>query len=216
MMREIVIHTLKNTDVSVEALYELYQQSFRQWHDHQIVSPYISESLEGFKSYVEKALVFVCLDAVTEELLGMHCFFNTRKKGGAGGFFLAVSPKVKHQGIASRMLEHETVFFRQHGYRYFDGNTLAAAKWSVRWHLKNGYHIVGYSRSINSNSPSYTFRKQFAYDLRHHPTDFFWLPCIAPITARLTYAITFLVTCICKKRSGELNALGRLAKRLRR
>ena len=114
------------------------------------------------------------------------------------------------------MLEHETAFFRQHGYRYFDENTLAAATWSVRWHLKNGYRIVGYSRSVNSNSPSYTFRKQIAYDLRHHPTDFLWLPYIAPITARLTYAITFLATCICKKRSGELNGLGRLAKRLRR
>ena len=48
-MREIVIHTTKNTDVSVDVLYELYQQSFQQWHDHQIVSTYISESLEGFK-----------------------------------------------------------------------------------------------------------------------------------------------------------------------
>ena len=40
------------------------------------------------------------------------------------------------------------------------------------------------------------------------------LSYIAPVTARLTYAITFLVTCICKNRNGELNALGRFAKRL--
>jgi len=42
------------------------------------------------------------------------------------------------------------------------------------------------------------------------------LSYIAPVTARLTYAVTYLATCICKKRSGGLNALGRFAKRLRR
>ena len=59
------------------------------------------------------------------------------------------------------------------------------------------------------------FAKQIAYDLRHHPTDFLWLPYIAPVTARLTYTITFLATSICKKRSGELNVLGKFAKRLK-
>jgi len=41
------------------------------------------------------------------------------------------------------------------------------------------------------------------------------LSYIAPVTARLTYAITFLATLLCKKRSGELNALGKFAKRLK-
>ncbi len=215
-MRKIVIHTLKEKPVSLEALYELYKESFKQWEDHQIVTPAIGKTFEEFKGYIEKATVFVALDAASNELLGMHCFYFYRKKGYAMGFFLVISPEVKQQGIASRMLEHEIVFFRKHGCRFLKGNTLAAATWSVRWHLKNGYRIVGYSRSINSNSPSYTFRKQFAYDLRHHPTDFLWLPCVAPVTSRLTYAITFLVTHLCKTRTGNLNTLGRLAKRLRR
>ena len=215
-MLKIVIHTLKKTNVSIEALYELYKESFKQWQDRQIVTPAINMSFEEFRAYIEKAMVFVALDAASNELLGMHCFYFYRKKGYAMGFFLVISPEVKQQGIASRMLEHEIVFFRKHGCRFLKGNTLAAATWSVRWHLKNGYRIVGYSRSINSNSPSYTFRKQFAYDLLHHPTDFFWLPFIAPITSRLTYVFTFLATYICKNRNGELNVLGRFANRLRR
>ena len=214
-MRKIVIHTLKEKAVPFEELYKLYKESFKQWQDCQIVTPAIGKTFEEFKGYIEKATVFVALDAASNELLGMHCFYFYRKKGYAMGFFLVVSPKSKQQGVASRMLEHEIVFFRKHGCRFLKGNTLAAATWSVCWHLKNGYRIVGYSRSVNSNSPSYTFRKQIDYDLRHHPTDFLWLPYIAPVTARLTYAITYLATCICKKRSGELNALGRLAKRLK-
>ena len=215
-MLKIVIHTLKKTNVSIEALYELYNESFKQWQDCQIVTPAIGKTFEEFKGYIEKATVFVALDAASNELLGMHCFYFYRKKGYAMGFFLVVSPKSKQQGVASRMLEHEIVFFRKHGCRFLKGNTLAAATWSVRWHLKNGYRIVGYSRGSGKNYPSYTFRKQIAYDLRHHPTDFFWLPFIAPITARLIYAITFLATLLCKKRNGELNGLGRFAKRLRR
>ena len=214
-MRKIIIHTLRKTGVSTEKLYELFQQSFQQWRDLDITAPFINKSFEEFKEVVENANVFVALDAETQELLGMHCFLFRKKDGQAFGFFLAVSPKAKHEGIASRMLAHEVTIFRKHGYRYMQGTTNAAATWSVRWHLKNGYRIVGYSRSVNSNSPSCTFRKQIAYDLRHHPTDFLWLPFIAPVTARLTYTITFLATCICKNWSGELNVLGRLAKRLR-
>lgn len=215
-MRKIIIHTLTKTDVPVEALYELFRQSFDQWRDNGITAPFINKSFEEFKEVVENANVFVALDAETKELLGMHCFLFRKKDGRAFGFFLAVSPNAKHEGIASRMLAHEVTIFRKHGYRYMQGTTNAAATWSVRWHLKNGYRIIGYSRSINSNSPSYTFRKQFAYDLLHHPTDFFWLPFIAPITSRLTYVFTFLATYICKNRNGELNVLGRFAKRLRR
>ena len=40
-MREIVIHTLKEKPVSFEALYELYNESFKQWQNCQIVTPAI-------------------------------------------------------------------------------------------------------------------------------------------------------------------------------
>ena len=215
-MRKIIIHTLRKTGISTEKLYVLFQQSFQQWRDLDITAPFINKTFEEFKEVVENANVFVALDVETQELLGMHCFLFRKKDGQAFGFFLAVSPKAKHEGIASRMLAHEVTIFRKHGYRYMQGTTNAAATWSVRWHLKNGYRIVGYSRGSGKNYPSYTFRKQIAYDLRHHPTDIFWLPYIAPITARLSYAITYLATCICKKRSGELNVLGKFARRLRR
>ena len=215
-MREIVIHTLKKTDVSIEALYELYKESFQQWHEKDIAASFINKTFEEFKEVVDNANVFVALDAKTQELLGMHCFLFRKRDGQAFGFFLAISPKAMHEGIASRMLAHETGIFQKHGYRYLQGTTNAAATWSVRWHLKNGYRIIGYSRSESNNYASYTFRKQFAYDLRHHPTDILWLPCIAPVTSRLTYAATYLVTHLCKARTGNLNALGRLAKRLRR
>ena len=96
------------------------------------------------------------------------------------------------------------------------GNTAIPATWSVQWHLKNGYHIVGYSRNERNNYASYVFRKQIATDVRHHPTDLLWTRPIAPITAKLRYCLTWLATNICKSKSGKLNAIGRIAKDVRR
>ena len=216
-MYEIVINTTEEKPVPVEELYNLRKASYQQWLDEGLTSPGVYEvTLKGFSQYLSDKVVFVAHDAVTGELLGMHNLKLNKRKGSAWGANLAIAPQVKHEGLASRMLQEEIRRLRQEGYRYFQGSTGIPAVWSVRWHLKNGYRIVGYSRGSGKNYPSYTFRKQIAYDFRHHPTDFLWLPFIAPVTARLSYAITFLATTICKKRSGELNGLGRFANRLRR
>ena len=113
------------------------------------------------------------------------------------------------------MLEAEAQRLRKAGYRYIVENTAIPATWSVKWHLKNGYHIVGYSRSEKHNYASYVFRKQIAIDVRHHPTDLLWTRPIAPVTAKIRYCLTWLATMICKDNSGRLNAIGRIAKDVR-
>ena len=95
------------------------------------------------------------------------------------------------------------------------GTSSVAATWSVQWHLKNGYHIVGYSRSEKNNYASYIFRKQIATDVLHHPTDLLWTKPVAPVTTKLRYCLTWVATNICKSKSGKLNAIGRIAKDVR-
>ena len=101
------------------------------------------------------------------------------------------------------------------GYRYVTCSTATTATWSVQWHLKNGYRIVGYSRNEKKNYASYVFRKQIATDVRHHPTDLLWTKPVAPVTAKLRYCLTWLATMICKDKAGKLNAIGRIAKDVR-
>ena len=161
-------------------------------------------------------MVFIAQDEATSELLGMHTLRLNKRKGRANGANLAVSPKAQHEGIASRMLEAEAQRLRKAGYRYMVGNTAVPATWSVQWHLKNGYHIVGYSRSERNNYASYIFRKQIATDVRHHPTDLLWTKPIASLTAKLLYCLSWLATNICKSKSGKLNWIGRMAKDVRR
>ena len=90
--------------------------------------------------------------------------------------------------------------------------TSAGAPWSVQWHLKNGYRIMGYSRSEKQNYASYVLRKQIAIDVRHHPTDLLWTKPLAPITAKVRYWATYIATCICKDKAGRLNRIGRMVR----
>ena len=202
--------------MSVEELYELEQAAFQQWTDAGLYTPVSSTSLERLQRYIADKAVFVAQDEATGELLGMHTLKLNKRKGRANGANLAVSPKAQHEGIASRMLEAEAQRLRKNGYRYIVENTAIPATWSVKWHLKNGYYIVGYSRSERNNYASYIFRKQIATDVRHHPTDLLWSKPVAPITAKIRYCLTWMATMVCKDKAGKLNWLGRRAKDVRR
>ena len=214
MKRKIIIKTNKEAQVPVEALYSLFQESFRQWGDNGIDSPFLHKTLEEFDRVIERSAVFVALDARNGELVGMHCFTKYRSRY-VFDYFLAVAPQMQGQGIATQLLQEEVAYLLQRGYRFMKCTTSAAAPWSVQWHLKNGYYVVGYSRSEKQNYASYVFRKQIVIDVRHHPTDLLWTRPLAPITAKLFCCLSWLATNICKSKSGKLNWLGRMAKDVR-
>ena len=201
--------------MSVEELYKLEQTAFQQWTDAGLYTPIAHTTVERLQRYIADKAVFLAQDEATGELLGMHTLKLNKRKGRADGANLAVSPEAQHEGIASRMLQAEAQRLRKNGYRYIVENTAIPATWSVQWHLKNGYYIVGYSRSERNNYASYVFRKQIAIDVRHHPTDLLWTRPIAPITTKLRYCLTWMATKICKDKAGKLNAIGRIAKKVR-
>ena len=190
----------------VEALNDLRRAAFEQWEKEGLYFSFSSDA--DFACYLRDKVVFVAQDEATGELLGVHTLKLNKRKGRANGANLAVSPKAKHEGIASRMLEEEVQRLRKAGYRYMVGNTAIPATWSVQWHLKNGYYIVGYSRSEKNNYASYIFRKPISPSL-------LWSRPLAPITAKLLYCLSWLATNICKSKSGKLNWIGRMAKDVR-
>ena len=214
MQRKIVIKTNKEAEVSAEELYELRRAAFRQWTEAGLYTSVEETPIELFRIYLQDKVVFVAQDEATGELLGMHTLRLNKRRGKVWGANLAVIPKAKHEGIALRMLQEEVLRLRKAGYRCIIEDTAIPATWSVRWHLKNGYYIVGYSRSERNNYASYIFRKQIAIDVRHHPTDLLWTRPVAPLTAKIQYVMYYLATSICKTRKGQLNRLGRMAKKI--
>jgi len=212
MSRKIIIKTYKEEEVSAEELYELRRAAFQQYSDKGLHTSVPLTSIEHFQRQLVGMTVFVAQDEATGELLSMHTLRLNKRKGRADGANLAVSPKAQNEGIASRMLEAEAQRLRKAGYRYIVENTAIPATWSVKWHLKNGYYIVGYSRSEKRNYPIYIFRKQLAVDVRHHPADLLWTRPLAPITAKVRYWATYIATCICKDKAGRLNLIGRMVR----
>ena len=215
-MIEVNVITTNETEVSAEKLYELRKAAFQQWTEAGLSISVEDTPMGQFKQYLTARTVFVAQEETTGELLAMHTLRLNKRKGRVRGANLAVSPKAKHEGIASRMLQEETQRLRKAGYRYMIEDTAIPATWSVRWHLKNGYCIVGYSRSEHKNYASYIFRKQIAFDVRHYPTDLLWMRPIALLTAKIQFVMYYLATNICKTRTGRLNWMGRLVKKIQR
>ena len=206
-MRKIDIKNRKDTNVTDEALYELCNESFKKWAQQGLEAPWLCASFEEFCKQLNTSTAFIAMDTTTEEVLGLHCFRGNKKHRRAFGFYLAVTPKAQGQGIASQMLEYEAEFIRQKGYRYLTGSTATTAEWSVRWHLKNGYRIVGYYRVLSNNFTNYVFRKQLAPSI-------LWGPTVGPLTARMSFAASWLVNHLLKHSDGRDNLLGRFARRM--
>ena len=213
-MREIVITTAEVSNVSAEELNTLRREAFKQWTEAGLDTIAKRGTAEGLANYIKDKKVFLACDAATGELLAMRTLTLYPNKGKAGESNLSVSPKAKRQGIATRLFEAETEWLLNSGYRYVTCTTGIPATWSVRWHLKSGYRIVGYSRSERNNYDSYVFRKQIATDVWHHPSDLLWTRPIAPVTAKIRYAASYIATSICKTRTGRLNRIGRMTKKI--
>lgn len=206
-MREIIIRNRKETDVTDEALYALNQESHGMWIGQGMDAPWMHLTFHEFQEAIRNVPMFVALDAGTGELLGMHSFRTCRKQGYCYGFRLAVAESARHEGIASRMLAYEAELIRQNGYRYLKGVTATTAEWSVQWHLKNDYRIVGYFRATSNNFANYVFRKQLA-------PSFLWGPTLGPLTARLSFAASWLIHHLLKHSDGRDNFLGRIIRRI--
>ena len=186
------------------AIYSLLQESYQLWTANGIDAPFLHDTLEGFVRRIKRAVVFVAMDAENGELLGVHAFLPYKRQGYLFGGLLAVSPSAQGQGIATRMLEEESRRARMNGYRYLKGTTAVKAVWSVRWHLKNGYRIVGYKRSSGSSCANYVFRKQLVPSLLWDSSLF----------CRCCYLASYVITKLTKDSNGHPNLVGRMLKKI--
>ena len=189
---DIEITTRKECPVEDEVLFGLFQRSFQQWHDQGIEAKFLSQDIEYFRNATKRAVVILAMrgkmldgrcemeDAVEGcEPVGMLCI-NRYKDKHAYDFYLTVAPEAKHQGVGTRMLDYAVEHLKERGYKYLIDTTSVQATWSIRWHLKNGYRIVGFGKGHKPYCDSYKFRKQIAPSL-------LWSGPLAPLTAKSCY-----------------------------
>lgn len=127
-------------------------------------------TIDQLRNDVEGAVVFVAYDRDTGVLLGTGSLgIKTLDNGEKCGhlFNLAVSNKAKRQGVATSLyiyIERECL---AHKCSYITSDTAINAISSIKYHLKNGFHIVGIVSWPTTNYYSYLFRKQLK-----HPSPF--------------------------------------------
>lgn len=202
-MGNIKISTREEAGVSVEAVYSLFREAFRQWTDHGLNARSLLLTLEEFNTIAHNGIVLVAVDTETCELLGTRILLPRKKY--IYECLLSVSPKVKHRGIATRILQYEEKLVRKAGYDYLLCRTAVNAFWSVNWHRKMGYRIIGYKRSPGRNYATYVYRKQLTPSL-------FWSGPLAPVTAYLHFLMSYTITRLCKTSTGEFSSFGQVAR----
>ena len=205
-MNKLTITTREEAGISEEAVFALIKEAYRQLADNGLDASFLHFTLEDFKTFVRDAIIFVAVDTETGELLGTHTLLPKREGNFINDRFLAVSPNAKRTGIASRMLQVEEEYVRQEGFDYFLDSTAIPAVWSVKWHRKNGYRIVGYYRR-SPHFAHYVFRKQLS-------PSFFWSGPLAPITAYCHFLVSYIATRLTKTSAGKLSLIGRMTRKV--
>lgn len=76
-------------------------------------------------------------------------------------YLMATQPEYKGLGVATAISSCADSFFKEKGCRYMLSDTSVKAFSSVKYHLKNGYLIVGLLSWPNTNYYSYLFRKDY-------------------------------------------------------
>lgn len=219
----IEITTRKKYPVADEVLFRLFQRSFQQWSDNGIVAQFLSQDIEYFKRATRRASVVLAFMVNGEGLMvndgdpvGMLCV-NCYKDKHAFDFYLTVAPEAKQMGVGTRMLEYAVMMLKERGYRYMTDTTSVHAVWSVRWHLKNGYRIVGFGKGRKPYSDTYQFREQIAGFSISSPSTWLWNGPVVPVTAKCCYLFWRMVRWLTQRQSdGEYNWLGRMLRKVRR
>ena len=140
---DIVIKRFSDTAFTSKDVHRLVDEAWQKWFDAGLDSEFFHVSEERFERTLKSRVVFVAVDSEMGELLGCHFLRPDGRRHCLFGSYLAVAPKAQGRGIATRLLEHEADLAVEHGYTHIQESTATTATWSIRWHLKNGYRIIG-------------------------------------------------------------------------
>lgn len=204
---EVVIKNRLDTTISYQQLSELLHVSFQERLEQGLCFSCSTMSADQFEAKMKGGDVFVALNPETNELLGtITVHFYTDKNGNEFGYleYLAVSPKVKHTGIGSKLADALNDLLLQKNAKYVLSDTACGAKSSVNWHLKNGFQIYELESYRSTNYWSYVFIKYLDDSMKR-----------SPLHVKMHYLCSWLFIRITRNRNGSDTILGRLYKRVK-
>ena len=197
-MDAISIKCVSETEIPLTEVFQLVHDSFQQWIDNGLESAVARYSLDDYIEKTSNATIIVAVSS-KGELLGTHTLVFDKPKC-CFGKYLAVSPNAKRLGIGKLLFEKEVELAKQHGCEYLLEDTGVDATWSVKWHTKMGYKIVGYKSFSSNNYFSYIFRKQLVPSKKY---DCEWY-------CKVLFMIQYIVTKLMRTRNGHPTIIGKI------
>lgn len=198
MDKNVLVTTLDDSVCSIQEVFGLVHASYQQWLDNGLDSAVANYSLDDYIEKTKNCIVLVAIDA-NGLLLGTHTLDFVGNKC-CFGKFLAVDPSAKRKGIGKILLEKECEIAIAKGCDHILEDTAEKAIWSVKWHLKNGYRIIGYRSFTTNNYYSYLFRKQLVPSKKWDNKYF----------CKLQFLKSYLKTKLLKDRFGKPTVFGKI------
>lgn len=165
----VFVGALNESPFSANDVVTLMHESFEERLQQGLNFTCSTMTTEQFESRTKGSCVLVAWNSENDELLGTATVtLRKDKKGVVYGYheFLAISPNAKRLGIGTRLLEERIIIIINAGGKYVMSDTAVGAESSVKWHLKNGFSIIGLRSFPSTNYYSYLFRRQLVPSLK--------------------------------------------------
>ena len=159
-----MIERLENTPFSEEDVFQLIRRSFARWGEAGLDTSLLRMTLEEYHRRLEGQTVLVSYEN-DSPILGVLAFYCWKPREGMIGAYLdqiAVNPDTARKGIATDLWNKALALMKEAGVDFVESDTAIRAKWSKKWHRKNGFHITGVVSFNSNNYLSYMFRQRLS------------------------------------------------------
>lgn len=158
----IVILTLEEAGISYSQIIELMHESFQERLNQGLHYSCSTMDVEQYKEKTKNGKIFVAIDDISGNLAGTTTLNLVDDLSGRHGYmeFVAISSNYKHCGIGSMLVDRMRKFGFQEGCDFILSDTSTQAISALKFHLKNGFKIIGLESYRSTNYWSYVFRMQ--------------------------------------------------------
>lgn len=193
---------LENSCFSYQDVLDLIHSAFQQWKELGIESSLLNLTVDQFKERTDGSAVFLAIDNSGTLIGTTTCSVLLNNHGNPYAYnkYSAVKNQMKESGIGSELLLKEKQFALESGCRYIISDTSVFAPWSIKWHKKNGFRVIGLKSFSNNSYYSYVFRCQLKKTS-------IWNNLLFTQTV---FICSWVKTRVIKRADGSLTFLGRM------
>ncbi len=160
---DIVVRERSEVSVPDTLLLALFKDAFREREEAGVFFPVSRWTTADMQEELSGAMVFVALDKDSGQLKGTCSLYPFQDRNGVLYGHVrhaAISSSAKNSGVGSILMSHIFDVAGNLGMDHLRSGTSVKAKSSVKWHLKNGFRIIGLMSSSKTDYYSFRFRKQ--------------------------------------------------------